>query len=257
MRSFTTEYIPQGSKDPRHWIRHGQPSSSSNANHCKEKVMQTSHVTYYEHMDLWLNCSFSIGQPVLLVRIFTTSPTAHRCHWQGHWQMMRRLLSWRQMTEFLISAFLKIHVTIFFMMDFCFCLMKTLLCQHQLDQRLQFRFYFFVNSMENALMHPCTSYFQLALEAELDTTNTTSPLPCPCIGERSNISQRIYHNYITTKSYLGRFSDWVLCFWDKGSKEHVLNTVIHKNDTGMISVPQEMKNIKEQILTPQQSFLLN
>lgn len=125
MRSFTTEYIPQGSKDPRHSIRHGQPSSSSNANHCKEKVMQTSHVTYYEHMDLWLNCSFSIGQPVLLVRIFTTSPTAHRGHWQGHWQVMRRLLSWRQMTEFLISAFLQIHVTIFFMMDFCFCLVKT------------------------------------------------------------------------------------------------------------------------------------
>lgn len=63
------------------------------------------------------------------------------------------------------------------MVDFCFCLIKTLLCQHQLDQRPQHRFYFLVNSTENAFIHPCASYCQLALEAELDTTNTTPMSP--------------------------------------------------------------------------------
>lgn len=77
----------------------------------------------------------------------------------------------------------------FFMRDFCFCLMKTSLCQHQLDQRLQYRFYFLANSRENAFMHPCTSYFQSALEAELDTTNTTSPLPSLHIGKRRKVSR--------------------------------------------------------------------
>lgn len=128
--------------------------------------------------------------------------------------MIRRLLSWSQMPEFLISVFLysfiQIHVTTFFMRDFCFCLMKTSLCQHQLDQRLQYRFYFLANSRENAFMHPCTSYFQSALEAELDTTNTTSPLPSLHIGKRRKVSrnERLFGQIFKLNPVLLRLRHW-------------------------------------------------
>lgn len=207
MRSFTIEYIPQGLEDPRHSIRHLQPSSSSNANHCKGSYANwLSHLLWTLNTDLWLNCSFFIGQPVLLIRIFTTSPTAHRGHWQGHWQVMRRLLSRRRVTEFLISVSLQIQVTIFFMMDFCFCLMKILLCQHQLDQRLNSDFTSLWTAWRMLFWTSAPPIFSWLWKQSW--TQQTQLLHChdSVLGRGG-----IYH---LTKGYLGRFSDWVMYFWD-------------------------------------------
>lgn len=66
------------------------------------------------------------------------------------------------------------------------------------------------NSRENAFMHPCTSYFQSALEAELDTTNTTSPLPSLHIGKRRKVSrnERLFGQIFKLNPVLLRLRHW-------------------------------------------------